>query len=982
MKEEGLYLEHYGTKHHSGRFPWGSGENPYQRPYRPANSNPFLNDKQSFYNAYRDMKDHGMTDGQICKFMDETYFGSKGKFKTTALRAWVTQGKEQQMAYNVSRAMELKNTGMSTSAIGREMGVNESVVRTWLDPARKEKLSSTRNITEVLKKEVEMSDAGILDVGKGCESALNCSKQKLDAAIRLAEEEGYKKQYLNVEQQGNLGKYTSVQVLTKDDVPYSYIRDNQDKISILSHFQSTDGGKEIDSVKPPISIDSKRIKIRYAEDGGKDSDGCMLIKPGVKDLQLGDKTYMQVRIAVDDTNYLKGMAIYGKKEDFPKGVDIIFNTNKSKDVPMMNPKDPDNQVLKSLKNDKDLPFGAVVKNVYYEDKDGNKIQNAINKVNDDDDWDKWSKSLANQYLSKQPKDFAKQQLGIAYDIKANELETIRSIDNPTIRKKLLADFADECDSAATHMKGAPLSDQATKVILPLKNIKDNEIYAPTYKQGEEVVLIRYPHTGPFESPRLIVNNRNKEGMELIGNTAKNAVGINHTAAEQLSGADFDGDTVVVLPVRGQHIKTQKTLDALKDFDHQIQYKAYPGMPRVGKEDNFNKGREMGMVTNLITDMYVAGAPESDLVKAVKHSMVIIDAEKHNLNWKLSAEENDYKYLQEKYQKKDNGKSGGASTILSQSTSPTYVGKRKEITSPNLMTPEEKKAWDRGEHVYRSAYDYYLKPKTPFKNMSEEQKQAFYEAKTKYNKELKDYQYAKAKDPNAKIDRPSFPKEVKGVKLEEVERTETISKMQKAKDARELISPHNSMMENIYANYANNMKAMALEARKEARATGNMTRDPIAAKTYAAEVESIKNKVRISQMNAPKERIAQAKAEKRMSIYKKANPDMTKEEEKKRRNKLLAEARAEMGTNRTRVKLDEREVEAIKNGAISNNLMLEIFNNGDQDSLKKAFTPKNKKGMSSSQKAKAKRLLKAGYTQADVAEALGVSVSTIQKNIDF
>jgi predicted transcriptional regulator len=977
-----LYLEHIGTKHHSGRYPWGSGENPYQRPYKPKNTNPFIDDKMSFYNAFRDMKEHGMTDGQICTFMDETYFGGKGKFKTTALRAWVTQGKEQQMAYNVARATELKNKGMSNVAIAEEMGTVEGTVRNWLDPARKEKLSSTRNITEVLKKEVEMSEKGILDVGKGCESALNCSKQKLDAAIRLAEEEGYKKYYLNVEQQGNLGKYTSIQVLAKEDTPYSYIRENQDKIGILSHFQGVDGGKDVKPVLYPKSVDSNRVMIRYAEDGGKEADGCMLIKPGVKDIALGDKTYMQVRIAVDDTNYLKGMAIYGKKEDFPKGVDIIFNTNKTKDVPMINPKDPDNQVLKSLKDDKDMPFGAAVKNVFYTDSDGKEVQSCINKVNDDDDWDKWSKSLASQFLGKQPKDFAKQQLGIAYDIKANELDTIRQIDNPTIRKKLLADFADECDSAATHMKGAPLSDQATKVMLPLRNIKDNEIYAPTLKQGEEVVLVRYPHTGPFESPRLKVNNRNKEGTEIIGNTAKNAVGVNSTVAEQLSGADFDGDTVVVLPVRGQHIKTQKVLDGLKDFDDKIEFKAYPGMPRVGKEDNFDKGREMGMVSNLITDMWAAGAPDSDLVKAVKHSMVIIDAEKHNLNWKLSAEVNQYKYLQEKYQKKENGRAGGASTLLSKATSPAYVGKRKEITSPNLMTPEEKKAWDRGEHVYRSAYDFYLRPKTPFNSMTDAQKQAFYDAKTKYNKELKEYQYAKAKDPNANIDRPSYPKEVKGVKIEEVERKETISKMAKAKDARELISDHNTMIENIYANYANNMKALALEARKEARSTGNMTRDPIAAKTYAKEVESIKEKVRISQMNAPKERMAQAKAEKRMSSYKKANPDMTKEEEKKRRNKLLAEARAEMGTNRTRVTLNEREVEAIKNGAISNNLMLEIFSNGDQDSLKKAFTPKNKRGMTSAQKSKAKRMLKAGYTQADVAEALGVSVATIQKNVEY
>ena len=157
MENDELYLMHYGTKRHSGRFAWGSGANPYQRPYRPVNHNPFVDDKRSFYLAYRDMHENGMSESDIAKFMDETYFNGQGKFKTTQLRAWVTLGKEADMAANVSRAMELKDTGMSTTAIGKEMGYPESTIRTWLDPARKEKLSSTRNIAEVLKKELEMS---------------------------------------------------------------------------------------------------------------------------------------------------------------------------------------------------------------------------------------------------------------------------------------------------------------------------------------------------------------------------------------------------------------------------------------------------------------------------------------------------------------------------------------------------------------------------------------------------------------------------------------------------------------------------------------------------------------------------------------------------------------------------------------------------------------------------------------------------------
>ena len=50
------------------------------------------------------------------------------------------------------------------------------------------------------------------------------------------------------------------------------------------------------------------------------------VRPGVKDLRIGDKRYGQVRIMVDGTHYLKGMAVY--KDDLPPGKDIVFNTNK------------------------------------------------------------------------------------------------------------------------------------------------------------------------------------------------------------------------------------------------------------------------------------------------------------------------------------------------------------------------------------------------------------------------------------------------------------------------------------------------------------------------------------------------------------------------------------------------------------------------------------------------------------------------------
>lgn len=194
----------------------------------------------------------------------------------------------------------------------------------------------------------------------------------------------------------------------------------------------------------------------------------------------------------------------------------------------------------------------------------------INKRAEEGDWGEWSKTLPSQFLSKQSLSLIKKQLGLATADKQSEFDEICSLTNPTVKKTLLKSFADDCDSAAVHLQAAALPRQKYQVILPLTTIKDNEVYAPNYKDGETVALIRYPHGGTFEIPILKVNNKLAEGKSVLGNTPADAIGINKKNADRLSGADFDGDTVMVIPCNSSKSKVKITsthsLKGLEDFD--------------------------------------------------------------------------------------------------------------------------------------------------------------------------------------------------------------------------------------------------------------------------------------------------------------------------------------------------------------------------------------------------------------------------------
>ena len=908
-------LYHYGTPRHSGRYPWGSGKNPQRN--------------KNLLRRIEEYKAQGLTEKEIANALG---------MSTTQLRAQKKIAAIERDKALLSEAIRLKEKGYSNVEIGKRIGKNESYVRSILDPSRQKKVDSITNIADVLKD--QLKDKPYLDVGKGVELQLNVSSTQLKTALAMLKEEGYSVHAFNVEQVSNPTQKTEMLVLTNGDVPYKEVRENQDKVTSPEGVYFEDYGETLRPIKAPVQLDSKRIQIRYAEDGGELMDGVIELRPGVPDISLGNDRYAQVRIAVDGTHYLKGMAMYAN--DLPDGIDIRFNTNKHSGTPMLGEKD--NSVLKPLKDDPTNPFGAVTRQRNYIDINGEEQQSALNIVNDDTDWSKWSKSLSSQFLSKQTPELAKRQLDLAYKQKEQEFEDICSITNPTIKKQMLKDFSDGCDSDAVHLKGAAFPRQGTFAILPVNDLKENEVYAPGYRDGEEVVLIRYPHAGKFEIPKLRVNNKGenaKNARDLLGN-AEHAIGINAAVAKQLSGADFDGDTVVLIPTKGQKISSSadirisSPLLKLKDFNPSDAYPHVDGAPDVGPKTGFNKQQQMGSVSNLITDMTVIGASENEIARAVRHSMVVIDAEKHNLNWRQSAIDNGISELKEKYQ---GGKNRGAATLISRASSDTRVNERKESYRPDPET---------GEKIYTytgRTYEQLQKVKDKDGNYVYTDKGNIKKVGTGK------YVYAKVKS----------------------------TKMAEEKDAFNLSS--GTVIENIYASHANKLKALGNRARKEMVNTPNLKRSPSAAKTYEKEVNSLRAKLSVSLKNSPYERQAQLIANSIVSAKRRSNPEISKDKdkEKKVRANALNDARNLTKAHRTYIDITDREWKAIQSGAISDSMLQSILRFTKPEDLAKRATPRrNSTNMSSATLSRARSWLDAGYTLADVADNLGVSVTTLSK----
>lgn len=625
-------LSHIGVKRRSGRYPWGSGGH-------------------EMLSSIDRLSAKGLSEVEIAKAMN---------MSTTELRNQKALAKSEAREAERLHIVRQRESGMSIAAISEEMSIPPQTVRDLLRPAANMKYRIIRAIADRLKAAIEKF--GFIDVGDGVEQFLGVSSTKLGNAVTLLKNEGYVVHALREEQIGNPGKRTRLKILAAPGTTFKEVALNKSRIQIPD-FHTEDGGRTLLEKQEIVNIDSKRVLIKYAEDGGGDRDGLIELRPNVPDLSLGKATYAQARIGVDGTHYLKGMAIYN--DDLPKGVDIVFHTNKSRAANPGGIK----SVLKTQKEEELSPFGAVTRQVSYTDKDGREKLSAVNIIYEEGDWSTFSKSLSSQFLSKQDVGLAKEQLRISYDRQKAEFDEIMSLENPTVKAHLLQAFADSCDSEAVVLKAAAMPGQSTNVLIPIPSLKDGEVYAPNHPNGEKVVNVRYPHGGKFEIPTLVVNNKVEEARKLIGN-APDAIGVSPAVAKRLSGADFDGDFVITMRA-DKRIQTSPALEGLKDFDPIAAYPPFDGMPRM---TSIAKQRLMGDVSNLITDMTIKGATNAEIARAVRHSMVVIDAEKHELNYRQSYIDNGIAALKTRYQ---GGPTSGASTLISKSTSVTRIPHRKD-----------------------------------------------------------------------------------------------------------------------------------------------------------------------------------------------------------------------------------------------------------------------------------------------------------------
>jgi len=864
-------LQHYGKLRRSGRYPWGSG------------GNKFISDIER-------LEGMGMTEKEIASALG---------ISTTTLRtkkALIKGAISEDLSEEVKR---LRKSGMSYSVISKKIGVPERTVATMDKEFFNAKFKVVKRLANFLKSVIDK--VGAVDVGKGVSVLLGVSTTKLNQAVAYLEMMGYKRYDLKVKQLGT-GKTTTVKVLAKPEMTFQDLVAMKDKIQVPIDPDKTPSFTEekspLASKYDPgtmVRVPKKNVRVVNSQ-----YDGLIEVRSTADYLSLGPgKRFSQVRVLVGPDKYAKGLAIVrGPHEPpfdkLPKGVDMVVHTSKKASY----------ESLKDWETPT-TPFKAATSPVFYTDGDGNTRLSAMNIVREAGQWDLWKRASSSQFLSKQPVPLIERQLRLKRQSVKHGLEAIRQIRNPVVRSELLRAYADSIDKMSYTMEAAALPKQRTSVLIPDLDIKPNEVFAPNYNTGERIALVRYPHAGPFEIPVLTVNNNNKKLRESVLPHSDGIV-VNPEVARQLSGADFDGDTVVTFPYNSTNpIKALKPYKELLDFEPKDAYPYKEGIHTLPKK---RVNMEMGKISNLITDMSIAKAPPEDIINAVKHSMVVIDAYKHKLDYKQSEIDHGIHALVKKYQ----GSNGGASTIVSKAKSPVYVDQRNDRYS---IDPET------GEKIYSTT------------------------GKTYTRKDGTVVRY----------------------------KTKTYKMLES--DPLDLVKDRNSPIEMAYAKHAKELKSLANQTRLESL-TNDYEKPSAATKLrYKNQIDSVTKKIQEIEANAPRERQAQIIAN---VIYRERvlnSPEMSPEQKKSERAKVVAIARARVGAKKPTLTLTPEEFEAMEAGVFTKTMLNKIVNMSEPSHII-GHTIKSH-GLSEGSKSTILSLKKT-YTNREIANMLNLPMWAVEE----
>lgn len=716
--EEDVIL-HYGRGHlsggRSGRYPWASGDN-----------------RIHFTEAVATLKESGIT--------DKTQQAKALGISRNELQAHLSSEHAAIKEEITKRGRDLVGTGKSVNQTAQELGVPEATLRLYLNDTAPSthgaRIERAKEVTDMYRKALK-EQSGYIDVGAGTEHQIGITKYQKDMALEALKNEGYSVHKVRLRNLTNPDKPITTQVLTKNpdlyDVQGKHALDVQ-----LPNYQYD--GVKLTGIKKPVDVPWSDVSISYGKNGENDRDGTILVKRGNPEADLGAAHYAQVRISVGGTHYMKGMAMYGDDSDFkglPESTKFIFHTNKpSSKAPQ--------DVLKKQKDNPLNPFESSIR----------RQRGVFNIVNQEGDWSEYRTTLASQFLSKQSLSFVKERLADTLKRNQEDFAEISKVTNPVVKKKLLDDLVGDptdstkrgaIDTMMFHMRAVGEPGTRYKTLIANPWLKVNEVYAPDYNNGDHLVLVRYPHGGTFELPDLVVNNQSGKSRKLLGN-AIDGIGIHPETAKKLSGADFDGDTVIALPNNDGKIKYRKSLPGLKEFDPNdyeltdkadLPYETTKKNKYTGKDEKVTvypgkhisprfKQTEMGNVSNLITDMTLKGATDSELARAVKYSMVVIDSEKHHLDWKAAKSAYAIGALQKKYMTKINPETGrksiGANTLISVAKHESDKGEGKGSLISKLASEGKLSKINSGTPVEK-AYQNYIEQLQIMKNTGRKESMA-------------------------------------------------------------------------------------------------------------------------------------------------------------------------------------------------------------------------------------------------------------------